>query len=99
ASRSRISRSRWRQSRPLASLISRASSCSAIAVLDGREASRVEHLELGRLFAEDGAGDQVATGEPEHVAVAGVATRDPDALTARHGPDQRLEVGRGAPDA
>ena len=78
---------------------SRPSASSSTSSSRAREAGRVEDLELGRLLAEDRPRDQVAAREPEHVAVARVAARDPDALAARHEADQRLEVGCRAPDA
>jgi hypothetical protein len=54
-----------------------------------REARRIEELQLRLAVAEDRPRDEAPACEPEHVSVARVAPRNPDAVVAGHRPDER----------
>src|SRR5262249_37761352 len=56
------------------------------------EPGRIEKCELRHFVSEDRVGDELAAEEAENIAVARVATRDPDLVFTRHTPDDRQEV-------
>ena len=62
------------------------------------EARRVEQVEKRLSLPEDRLCDKVAAREAEHVAVARVPARDPDAVASRNRADERELVGRRAED-
>src|SRR5262249_8281765 len=59
----------------------------------------VEGGKLGSGVAEDRPGDEIAAGEPEHVAVSAVGARDPEAGRAWEPAHEREVVERLAPDS
>src|SRR5213076_2088691 len=52
------------------------------------ETCGIEQVELRRVLAEDRVGDELAAGEAEHVAVPGIAARDPERVAAGDAPDE-----------
>src|SRR5919201_4295892 len=98
--RFRISRSRWpRSSASTSSRACPSSSCRPSDGLGHQQALRVEEVEERRLSAEDRLGDELATDEAEHVAVARVPARDPDTILAGDATDDGQEVEHKAEDA
>src|SRR2546425_13283567 len=76
-------------------------------LLDGRrrtalpraETRGVEHVEQRMHVVEHRFRDQIAACEAEHVAVTGVAARDPHAVGAGHAAGERQVVAHDAEDA
>ncbi len=58
----------------------------------GENARGIEELELGRALAEDRGRDELTAYEPEHVAMSGVASRDPESLAPGYRARERTSV-------
>ena len=71
---------RGHRRQPVLALPGRRVGARARRELGAEQARRVEQVELRRGCAEDRARDELTAGEAEHVAVAGVPGRDPDAV-------------------
>ena len=74
---------RRHRGQPLLALPERRVGAGARRGLAAQQPRGVEQLQLGRGRAEDRACDELAAGEAHHVAVPGVAGRDPDVVAAR----------------